>query len=48
MELRNLTIEQLNALNKGTMMEQLEIEYLEVGEGTITAQMPVNEKTIST
>lgn len=45
MELRNLTIEQLNTLNKGTMMEQLEIEYLEVGEGTITAQMPVNEKT---
>lgn len=45
MELGKLTIEQLNALNKGTMMEQLEIEYLEVGEGIITAQMPVNEKT---
>ncbi len=45
MELRDLTIEQLNALNKGTMMEQLEIEYLEIGEGAITAQMPVNEKT---
>jgi uncharacterized protein (TIGR00369 family) len=45
MELGKLTIEQLNVLNKGTMMEQLEIEYLEVGEGRITAQMPVNEKT---
>lgn len=45
MELGKLTIEQLNALNKGTMMEQLEIEYIEVGEGVITAQMPVSEKT---
>ncbi len=45
MELKNLTVKQLNDLNKGTMMEQLEIEYLEVGEGSITAQMPVNEKT---
>ena len=45
MELAKLTIEQLNALNKGTMMEQLEIEYLEVEEGKISASMPVNEKT---
>lgn len=45
MELRKLTIEQLNALNKGTMMEQLQIEYIEISEGAITAKMPVNEKT---
>lgn len=45
MELGKLSIEELNGLNKGTMMEQLEIEYLDVGKGTITAKMPVNEKT---
>ncbi|NOX86054.1 MAG: PaaI family thioesterase [Chlorobi bacterium] len=39
------TIEELNKLNKGTMMEQLHIEYVEVGEGRITAKMPVNERT---
>jgi len=39
------TIEELNRLNKGTMMEQLHIEYLEVGEGHIKAKMPVNERT---
>jgi uncharacterized protein (TIGR00369 family) len=39
------TIEELNRMNKGTMMEQLHIEYLEVGEGHIKAKMPVNERT---
>ncbi len=39
------TLEELNKLNKGTLMEQLHIEYLEVGEGHIIAQMPVNERT---
>ncbi|MGP8329209.1 MAG: PaaI family thioesterase [Methanosarcinaceae archaeon] len=27
-------------------MEQLHIEYLEAGEGRLTARMPVNEKTL--
>lgn len=41
---KKYTLEALNALNKGTMMEHLHIEYLEVSEGNITARMPVNEK----
>ncbi len=45
MELDKVTTEQLNAFNKGTMMEQLQIEYTEVGEGKLKARMPVNEKT---
>ncbi|MCF6342029.1 MAG: hotdog fold thioesterase [Bacteroidales bacterium] len=40
------TIEQLNQLNNGTMMEQLQIEYLKIDGGFLKAKMPVNEKTI--
>ncbi len=39
------TIEELNKLNKGTLMEQLHIEYVEVGDGYIKAKMPVSERT---
>ena len=39
------TIEKLNQLNQGTMMEQLQIEYLEMGDGFLMARMPVNEHT---
>lgn len=42
---RNSTIEQLNALNKNTMMEVIGVEYLEAGEGFLKARMPVNEAT---
>lgn len=38
-------IEKLNMINKGTLMEQLHIEYLEVGDGFVKARMPVNERT---
>jgi hypothetical protein len=38
-------IEHLNKINKGTLMEQLHIEYLEVGDGFVKARMPVNERT---
>ncbi|HEY9114205.1 MAG TPA: hotdog fold thioesterase, partial [Bacteroidales bacterium] len=41
----NSTLAELNAINKGTMMEHLHIEYLEVRKGFVKAQMPVNEKT---
>ncbi|MFZ4464397.1 MAG: PaaI family thioesterase [Bacteroidales bacterium] len=41
----NSTIEELNNLNKNTLMEQLGIEYLEVKDGFVSARMPVNEKT---
>ena len=39
------TIEKLNQLNRGTMMEQLRIEYLKIDEGFLKARMPVNERT---
>ncbi len=39
------TIEKLNELNQGTMMEQLQIEYLERGDGFLKARMPVNKRT---
>ena len=34
-----------NAMNKGTLMEQIGIEYIEVEEGYIHARMPVDERT---
>jgi len=39
------TIEKLNQLNKGTMMEQLQIEYLETANGFVKARMPVDKRT---
>ena len=42
---KNHTITELNKLNAGTLMEQLNIEYTEVGVGILTARMPVNETT---
>jgi len=39
------TIEKLNQLNKGTMMELLQIEYLEIGDGFLKARMPVDKRT---
>lgn len=41
----NASVEELNKLNKDTMMEYLHIEYLEAGDGYIKARMPVNERT---
>ncbi|WP_299103808.1 PaaI family thioesterase [uncultured Tenacibaculum sp.] len=37
-------LEKLNKLNKNTLMETLEIEYIDVGDDFLTAQMPVNSK----
>ncbi len=39
------TINQLNQLNKKTMMEPLGIEYLEAEPGYLKARMPVNDNT---
>ena len=41
----NTPIEDLNRINKDTLMEQLHIEYLEIAEGFVKARMPVNERT---
>ncbi|HPE55325.1 MAG TPA: hotdog fold thioesterase [Bacteroidales bacterium] len=38
-------ISELNAQSKGTLMEQLGIEYLEIKDGYVKAQMPVDHRT---
>ena len=38
------TLDSLNAHNRNTLMEVLEIEYTEVGENSLTATMPVNAR----
>jgi uncharacterized protein (TIGR00369 family) len=45
MDLTQLDIKDLNAINKGTMMEVLGIEYLEAKPGYLQARMPVDERT---
>ncbi len=45
MALQKLTIDEINALNKGTMMEHLNIEYIEIEDGKLVASMPVNHTT---
>lgn len=42
----NFTIEELNNLNKNTLMESLGIKYLEATKGFVKAKMPVNNKTL--
>ena len=39
------TLEQINAMNKNTIMEQLNIVFTEMGVNYICATMPVNTKT---
>jgi len=41
----NSTLEELNRMNKGTMMEQLGMEYLVVKDGYVKAKMPVDKRT---
>ncbi|MAE09247.1 MAG: thioesterase [Bacteroidetes bacterium] len=40
-----LSLKELNTLNKGTLMEHLNISYIEVKNNNIIAKMPVNETT---
>lgn len=40
------TPEILNAISRNTMVEHIAIEFLEVGEDTLTARMPVDQRTI--
>lgn len=39
-----LILEKFNARNKDTLMETLDIEYIDLGEDYLTAKMPVNSK----
>ena len=38
------TLETLNNLNKNTLMQTLEIEFVDVGTDYVTAKMPVNSR----
>ena len=41
-----ITVQKLNHMNKGTIMETIGIEYTEVGDDYICGQMPVSTKTV--
>ena len=45
MDLTHFNLEELNSVNKGTMMEVLGIEYIEARKGYLKAKMPVDERT---
>ncbi|MDZ7742387.1 MAG: PaaI family thioesterase [Bacteroidota bacterium] len=40
------SLEEINSMNAGTLMEALGIEYTEVGEGYVCAKMPVDRRTL--
>jgi len=45
MEQETFNINELSKMNKGTLMEQLGIEYIEARTGYMKARMPVDERT---
>ncbi len=45
MELKQVDLVKVNAMNKGTLMEVLEIECIEIGKDFVRSRMPVNSKT---
>ncbi len=42
---KQTTLDTLNSMNKGTLMEQLGIEYIDIEDGYIKAKMPVDKRT---
>jgi len=44
-KLKSVPLEQLNAFNKNTLMEQLGIECVELGDDYVMATMPVDHRT---
>ena len=44
MKLKQVSLEQLNALNEDTLMEALNIEYIEIGPDFVKASMPVSHQ----
>lgn len=40
----DITLEGLNAMNKGTIMEHLDIVFTEIGEDFLSAKMPVDHR----
>lgn len=43
---KDISLDQLERLLKGTMAEFLELKFIEIGDHTLTMSMPVNNKTI--
>ncbi len=41
----NITVDKLNKMNANTLMEQLGIEFVEIGDDYIKAKMPVDHRT---
>ncbi|CAG5085235.1 hotdog fold thioesterase [Parvicella tangerina] len=42
---KDISLKQLNAINKGTLMESLGIEFTEIRDKSLKASMPVDERT---
>jgi 1,4-dihydroxy-2-naphthoyl-CoA hydrolase len=42
----NSTLEEINAINRDTLMGHLGMEYLEVREGFVLARMPIDYRTL--
>ena len=45
MPFKSITIDQVNAFNPHTLMEQLGIQCIEIGEDFLVASMPVDDRT---
>jgi 1,4-dihydroxy-2-naphthoyl-CoA hydrolase len=45
MELRQVSIDIINQMNKNTLMEQLGIECIELGKDYVVSRMPVDHRT---
>jgi 1,4-dihydroxy-2-naphthoyl-CoA hydrolase len=45
MKLKQVPLDELNAMNKDTLMEKLGIQYFEIGENYVVASMPVDHRT---
>jgi 1,4-dihydroxy-2-naphthoyl-CoA hydrolase len=43
--IKQVPLETINAMNKGTLMEHLDIVFTEIGEDYLVAEMPVDHRT---
>ena len=45
MKLKKFPVDTINSMNKNTLMEQLDIKCVEIGDDYVVSTMPVNSKT---
>ena len=45
MKLKKYPVDTINSMNKNTLMEQLDIKCVEIGDDYVVSTMPVNSKT---